>query len=64
LLLSNGIDLPTVSGRLGHARQSTTSDIYSHQLKKSDKLASKKLSSLFGKKKKQKSGKSTEQTSK
>ena len=36
LLISEGVDILTVSKRLGHAKVSTTLDIYSHVLAKSD----------------------------
>lgn len=40
ILFSSGIDVVTVSGRLGHAQSSTTSNIYGHVMKKADKNAS------------------------
>lgn len=43
LLISQGVDVRTVSGRLGHASTSTTLNIYSHALKELDKTASDKL---------------------
>jgi len=42
-----GVPLVTVAGRAGHARISTTTDIYSHFLKSSDKTAAEKLEQLF-----------------
>jgi hypothetical protein len=42
-----GVPLVTVSGRAGHARTSTTTDIYSHFLKTSDIEAAKKIDALF-----------------
>lgn len=54
ILINQGIDVTTVSKRLGHARTSTTTDIYSHSLKKADTEASKKLENLFNKPKKNK----------
>lgn len=51
LLISEGVDILTVSKRLGHAKVSTTLDIYSHVLAKSDEKASKALDSLIYKKK-------------
>jgi len=42
-----GVPLVTVAGRAGHARTSTTTDIYSHFLKSSDKTAAEKLEQLF-----------------
>lgn len=50
LLISQGVDIRTVSGRLGHANTSTTLNIYSHALKELDKTAADKLESLFIKK--------------
>jgi integrase len=34
ILINQGLDVPTVSKRLGHARTSTINDIYAHSLKK------------------------------
>lgn len=51
LLISEGVDILTVSKRLGHAKVSTTLDIYSHVLAKSDEKASNTLDSLIYKKK-------------
>lgn len=50
LLISQGIDTTTISARLGHARTSTTTDIYAHALKKTDVEAANKLENLFAKK--------------
>lgn len=47
LLISQNIDVRTVSGRLGHAQTSTTMNIYSHQLKKMDEKAADTLDELF-----------------
>lgn len=47
LLISQNIDVRTVSGRLGHAQTSTTMNIYSHQLKKKDEQAADTLENLF-----------------
>ena len=47
LLISEGVDILTVSKRLGHAKVSTTLDIYSHVLAKSDQQASDKLDTLL-----------------
>lgn len=54
LLISQNVDISTVSKRLGHARTSTTMDIYSHSLQKSDVAAADKLEDLFSKKSKNK----------
>lgn len=40
LLIANGIDMKTVSARLGHSTISTTMDIYTHPLAEKDKIAS------------------------
>ena len=45
--IAAGIPLVTVAGRAGHARTSTTTDIYSHFLKSSDKTAAKMLENIF-----------------
>lgn len=50
LLISEGVDILTVSKRLGHAKVSTTLDIYSHVLAKSDEKASDTLDDLIYKK--------------
>lgn len=47
LLISQHVDVRTVSGRLGHAQTSTTTDIYSHFLKKADTAAADTLEDLF-----------------
>lgn len=53
-LIGEGVDLQTVSGRLGHAKVSTTSDIYSHFLESKDKKAAGLIEKSFGKKKEKK----------
>ena len=50
LLINQNVDVSTVSKRLGHARTSTTMDIYSHSLQKSDMAAANKLEDMFNKK--------------
>ncbi|MFH5836714.1 tyrosine recombinase XerC [Proteiniclasticum sp. C24MP] len=52
LLMSQNIDLATVSKRLGHANITTTLNIYTHTLEKLDQTASDSLESLFSKDKK------------
>ena len=47
LLIAQGVDILTVSKRLGHAKVSTTLDIYSHVLAKSDEKASDTLDELL-----------------
>ena len=50
LLIGQGVDVTTVSSRLGHSRTSTTTDIYAHALKKPDIEAANKLENMFKKK--------------
>lgn len=50
LLISENIDVRTVSARLGHAQTSTTMNIYAHSLKKLDEKAADTLGNLFAKK--------------
>ena len=45
--IAAGVPLVTVAGRAGHARTSTTTDIYSHFLKSSDKTAADRLEKMF-----------------
>jgi len=45
--LVSGVDIKTVSARAGHARASTTSDIYSHYLKEPDYYASQVIDKIF-----------------
>ena len=52
ILFNQGVDTITVSKRLGHARTSTTTDIYAHLLKNSDSAAADKLENVLNKKKK------------
>lgn len=47
LLISQNIDVRTVSNRLGHAQTSTTMNIYAHQLKKMDETAADTIENLF-----------------
>lgn len=49
LLISQGVDVASVSKRLGHSDTSTTLRIYTHALQKSDKSAADKLENLFKK---------------
>jgi len=59
ILINQGIDTITVSKRLGHARTSTTTDIYAHLLKHSDSAAADKLERALTKKKSLKKTKDT-----
>ena len=47
LMIANNIDVVTVSHRLGHAKPSTTMDIYSHALPSNDRHAAEVLDSLI-----------------
>lgn len=47
LLLAYGVDVETVSHRLGHAKPSITLDIYGHALPEIDRIASAKLAQLL-----------------
>lgn len=52
LLISGGTDTVTVSKRLGHAKVSTTTDIYSHIIQKADVAAGEYIGNvIFGKNK-------------
>jgi len=48
LLISQGINIRTVAGRLGHLQTSTTMDIYSHELQSAAAAA---LEDILGKNK-------------
>jgi len=50
LLIASKQDVRTVSSRLGHAQASTTMNIYSHQLKESDRKAANALEEMLIKK--------------
>ena len=47
LLLANGIPVKTVQERLGHAKASTTLDIYGHALPEQDRDAATLISNLL-----------------
>lgn len=47
ILFAAGVDVVTVSKRLGHSQVSTTQNIYAHILEKSDKAASDAISQLI-----------------
>ena len=47
LLLSENVDIETVSHRLGHSKASVTLDVYGHWMKETDEKASATLESLF-----------------
>ena len=50
LLISENVDVRTVSARLGHAQTSTTMNIYAHSLKKMDEKAADTLDNLLKRK--------------
>lgn len=50
LLISNNLDIVTVSKRLGHAQTSTTTNIYAHSLKKLDETAANTFEDIINKK--------------
>ncbi len=50
MLIAQGIPLPNVSRRAGHATTSTTANIYAHVLKNADKEAAEKLDKLYNEK--------------
>ncbi|MGN0149140.1 MAG: tyrosine-type recombinase/integrase [Clostridia bacterium] len=47
LLIAGGVDIATVSKRLGHANKSTTLNIYTHSIKSADEAASEKLQNIL-----------------
>lgn len=49
LLIAQGVDIRTISGRLGHSKTSITTYVYGHMLKKPDREAADKLEDLFNK---------------
>ena len=50
LLIANGTDLRTVANRLGHAKTSTTTNIYTHAIKMADEKAADTLSIVLSRK--------------
>lgn len=53
LLIANGINLTTVSKRLGHANTATTTKIYAHAIKSADEIAADTLQDILKPKHKQ-----------
>lgn len=47
LLIAGGVDVVTVSKRLGHADKTTTLNIYSHAIRSADEAAAEKLSNIL-----------------
>src|ERR1051326_1130519 len=48
ILLANGVDLATVSARLGHSSVRVTADVYSHALRGRDREAAGRWDELMG----------------
>lgn len=51
-LISKGMDIETVAGRLGHSTSATTQNVYSHFLESKDRQAADLMEGVFSKKKK------------
>ena len=47
LLIANGVNLTTVSKRLGHSNTATTTQIYAHAIKNADEMASDTLQNIL-----------------
>lgn len=47
LLIASGVNIATVSGRLGHASKTTTLNIYSHAIKSADVMAAEQLQNIL-----------------
>lgn len=47
LLIAGGVDIATVSNRLGHSNKSTTLNIYTHAIKSADARAAEKLQDIL-----------------
>ncbi len=47
LMIFNGIDIKTVSSRLGHSNTTTTGNIYTHAIKTADERAAESLADIF-----------------
>lgn len=50
LLIASGVNIATVSSRLGHANKTTTLNIYTHAIQSADKQAAEQLQDIFSKK--------------
>lgn len=53
LLIGSGVDVRTVSGRLGHSQTSTTTNIYAEFLQSADKAAAESLADTLLRQKKE-----------
>jgi integrase len=51
LLIGDGVDIQSVSSRLGHSTATTTLNIYSHRIKSKDKIAAEKIGKILKNKK-------------
>lgn len=49
MMLTSGVDVRTVAGRLGHRNASMTLNVYSHFLEASDRAAADTLGRIFDK---------------
>ena len=47
LLIANGVDIATVSKRLGHSSKSTTLNVYTHAVKSADEAAANTLQDIY-----------------
>lgn len=47
LLIAGGVDVATVSNRLGHANKTTTLNIYTHAIKSADAMAAERLQNIL-----------------
>ena len=47
MMIANGVDLRTVSKRLGHSNMSTTANIYTHAVKSADERAAEVLQDIL-----------------
>jgi integrase len=47
LLIMNGLNIRSLANRLGHAKTSTTTDIYSHSIKSMDEVAADLLDGII-----------------
>ena len=47
LLIAGGVDIATVSNRLGHSKKSTTMNIYAHAIRSADAIAAEKLQNIL-----------------
>ena len=55
-LISQGMDIQTVAGRLGHSTSATTQNVYSHFLESKDRQAADLIEKAFSDKKGEKKG--------